>query len=323
MSGIQSEISRLSHKDPRTRRKAVRTLFDFNSEIALEGFVPLLDDRDSWFRSKAIDAHRKWAKNENDLLALINRPDIDTKRIAAELLEKIDAPEIAKKLLLENDNTTRSFAAKALATEEELHSTMALDQHHSVRVIVAEFSKDEILISTLIEDVHSTVRRAAIATAVREGMELKDETIEKAMSSSDPSLRALTASLCVSKGGVMLRKACNDSNPKVRNMIAETLRKEVEEVDDRIKLVAKHAPSIIVRWLRSNHEDGANELRWSLIENIEIDSRTRSKLLDQMLSKTDIDQNRVEKLTQDESPLVRLAANNLSASVSELKGEDI
>ena len=121
----------------------------------------------------------------------------------------------------------------------------------------------------------------------------------------------------------MLRRACNDSNPKVRNMIAETLREEVQLVDDRIQLVAKHAPSIIVRWLRSNHEDGANELRWSLIENTEIDSRTRSKLLEQMLSKTDVDQNRVEKLAKDESPLVRLAANNLSASVSELRGEDI
>ncbi len=323
MSGIQSEISRLGHKDPRTRRKAVRALFDFNSEIALEGFIPLLEDKDSWFRSKAIDAHRKWAKTEDDLLALVNRPDIETKRIAAELLENIEAPEIAKKLLRENDNTTRSFAAKALASEEELHSTMALDEHHSVRVIAAEFSKDQALISTLIEDLHSTVRRAAIATAVEEGMELKEETIEKAMSSSDPSLRALTASLCVLKGGEMLRRACSDSNPKVRNMIAETLREKVEQVDDRIQLVAKYAPSIIVRWLRSNHEEAANELRWSLIENIEIDSRTRSKLLEQMLSKTDIDQKRVTKLTEDDSPLVRLAANNLSASISELKGEDI
>jgi HEAT repeat protein len=322
MSSVDAEIARLSHKDVRIRRRAVRTLFDFNSSNSLKGFIPLLDDSDPWFRTKAINAHRKWAKSEDDLHALSNRDDIDTKRIAAELLEKISAPKIARKLLEDDDHVTRAFAAKALSLENDLHSTMALDSHHSIRVISATFSKDPVLISGLIEDVHSSVRRAAISTAAKEGMHLEDSTINKAMTASDPSLRALIASLCVSKGGEMLRKSCNDTNPKVRNSIAKTLRKEIKDVDERIKLVAKVAPDIVVRWLRSRHGENASDLRWSLIENVEVNSRTRSKLLEQMSGRTNIDFKRLENIVEDESALVRIAANNLSASVSELKGEE-
>ena len=322
MSNIDAEIARLSHKDIRIRRRAVRTLFDLNSHNSLKGFIPLLDDSDPWFRTKAINAHRKWANCENDLLALSERDDVDTKRIAAELLEKISAPKIARKLLNDDDHITRTFAANSLANQDELHSTMALDTHHSIRVVPAKFSKDEVLIGGLIEDVHSSVRKAAISTAAKEGMNLRDSTINKAMTASDPTLRALIASLCVSKGGEMLRKSCSDTNPKVRNSIAETLRNEIKDVDERIELVAKTAPDIIVRWLRSRHEEKASELRWSLIENTEINSRTRSKLLEQMSGRTSIDTTRLANIVEDESALVRIAANNLSASVSELKGEE-
>ena len=322
MTSVDAEIARLSHKDVRIRRRAVRTLFDLNSHGSLKEFIPLLDDSDPWFRTKAIDAHRKWANCENDLQALSERDDIESKRIAAELLEKISAPNIARKLLEDDDYITRSFAAKALAEENDLHSTMALDPHHSIRVIPAKHSKDSILIASLIEDVHSSVRRAAISTAADEGLELEDSTLNRAMSASDPALRALVASLCVSKGGEMLRKSCSDTNPKVRNSIAKTLRKEVKDVDERIELVAKTAPEIIVRWLRSRHGKKASELRWSIIENSEINSRVRAKLLEQMSGKTDIDTTRLGIIVEDESTLVRIAANNLSASVSELKGEE-
>jgi len=322
MSNIDTEIARLSHKDIRIRRRAVRTLFDLYSHNSLKGFVPLLDDSDPWFRTKAIDAHRKWANCENDLLALSERDDIFTKRIAAELLEKISAPEIARKLLNDDDHVTRAFAANALADQDELHSTMALDPHHSIRVVPAKFSTDEVLIGGLIGDVHSSVRKAAISTAAKRGIDLEDSTIAIAMTASDPALRALVASLCVSKGGEMLRKSCHDTNPKVRNSIAETLRKEIDDVDERIELVAKAAPDIIVRWLRSRHGKKASELRWSLIENAEINSRTRSKLLEQMSGRTSIDTSRLASIVEDESTLVRIAANNLSASVSELKGEE-
>ena len=91
MTNIDGEISRLSNKDVKIRRKAVRMLFEEDNPRALSGFVKLLDDTDFWFRNKSLDAHRKWANTADDLLALLE----NHKRLAAELLQRVDAPDIA------------------------------------------------------------------------------------------------------------------------------------------------------------------------------------------------------------------------------------
>ena len=316
--GLETEISRLSNKDVRVRRRAVRSLFDENNPAALKGFVPLLTDNDSWFRSKSLDAHRKWAKLSDDLIPLMK----EHKRVVGELLEKVDAPDIARELLEESDHIIRSFAAKSLAKNDSIHDSFAKDEHHSVRVIAAEYSKNPELISALIRDSHSAVRRTAIATAAREGLQLDQKTLELGLSSSDPALRSLVASLTVKSGGTILEKACMDAHPKVRKSIADTLKIEVLEVDERINSIAVISPEIIIRWLRSRHDPKATTLRWSMIENTNLNSRARSKLIEQMEGRLDIDSQRLAGIADDDSALVRIAAMNLSASVSELSGED-
>ncbi len=318
MAGLETEISRLSNNDVRVRRRAVRALFDADNPTALKGFISLLNDNDSWFRNKSLDAHRKWAQNSDDLLPLME----NHKRVVGEILQRIDSPEVAKELLKENDYIIRSFAAKSLAKDESLHNSFAKDEHHSIRVIAAEYSTKTDLISELIADSHSAVRRSAIATAAREGMKLDQDTLKMGLSSSDPALRSLIASLTVKSGGIMLETACRDSNPKVRKSIADTLRSEVTEVDERIDSIAQISPEIIVRWLRSRHDPKASSLRWSMIEDTKINSRTRSKLLEQMESRSDVDLQRLAIISEDDSALVRIAAMNLSASVAELSGED-
>ena len=57
---IGRAMARLKHRDIRTRRRAVRTLFEHDDAAVLEAFRPLLDDQDSWFISKALDAYRMW-----------------------------------------------------------------------------------------------------------------------------------------------------------------------------------------------------------------------------------------------------------------------
>ncbi|MBT4066570.1 MAG: hypothetical protein HOE76_05060 [Euryarchaeota archaeon] len=318
MAGMESEIARLSNKDVRVRRRAVRNLFDDDNPRALKGFIPLLDDSDAWFRNKSLDAHRKWANNADDLLPLLK----NHKRVAGELLERIEAPDISHQLLEDDDHITRSFAAKSLANIDSLHGTFALDAHHSIRIVAAENSTDTELISSLITDVHSLVRKSAISTASREGLELSQTTLDKGLGSSDPALRSLVASLTVKIGGDMLEKACRDSNPKVRKSIADTLRSEVLEVDSRINSISEYCPEIIVRWLRLRHDKKASSLRWSMIENRTLNSRSRSKLIEQMDGRTDVDLVRLSDVAKDDSPLVRIAAMNLSASVSELSGEE-
>ena len=318
MAGMETELARLKHKDVKIRRRAVRHLFEADDHRALKGFIALLEDKDPWFRNKSLDAHRKWANSPEDLMPLME----NNQRTAGELLEKVDAPDVARKLLESKDHLTRSFAARSLAKVEDLHELFSSDEHHSVRIVAASNSLDTKLISKLIDDSHSSVRRAAIATASNEGLELNDETLERGLSSSDPSMRSLIASLAVKSGGDMLERVCKDSNPKVRKAIADTLRSDIEDADERIELIARVNPDIIVRWLRSKHDSKSVQLRWSMIENTDINSRTRSKLIEQMDGRNDVDIAKLSILSQDSSTLVRLAANNLSASVSELSGED-
>lgn len=316
MVNIDGEISRLSNKDVKIRRRAVRLLFEENNPRALTGFVKLLEDSDFWFRNKSLDAHRKWANTADDLLPLL----VNHKRLVAELLQRIDAPEISLSLLEEEDHITRSFAAKSLANNEDLHSKFAEDEHHSVRIVAAENSLDEDLISSLIEDKHSSVRKMAISNAAKNKLKLSSETLEAGLSSSDPSLRSLVASLAVTSGGYILEKACKDINPKVRKSIADTLRMEVNEVDERIDLIASINPEIILRWLRSRYDPKSSELRWSMIENTSLNSRIRSKLIEQMDGRSDVDRQRLAIVCEDNSILVKMAAENLSASLNELEG---
>ena len=300
------------------RRKAVRMLFEEDNPRALSGFVKLLDDTDFWFRNKSLDAHRKWANTADDLLPLLE----NHKRLAAELLQRVDAPDIALTLLEEEeDHITRSFAAKSLANSEELHSRFTKDEHHSVRIVAAEFSSDENLISSLIEDKHSAVRRAAISNAAKHKLKIDSGVLDSGLSSSDPSLRSLVATLAVNSGGEILEKACRDINPKVRKAIADTLRSEVTEVDERISLIASISPEIILRWLRSRYDPKSSSLRWSLIENASLNSRIRSKLIEQMEGRSDVDKQRLAIIAEDEAGLGKIAAENLSTSLEELGGE--
>ena len=315
MTNIDAEISRLSNKDIKIRRRAVRQLFEEDNPRALIGFVDLLDDSDFWFRNKSLDAHRKWAKNPEDLVPLMK----NNKRLVGELLQRIDAPEIAAELLDEEEHIIRSFAAKSLAKSVDLHPTFADDLHHSVRIVAAENSSDESLISVLIQDKHSAVRKAAIATAVEQKLQLDEKILISGLASSDPSLRSLIATLAVANGGKILEKACKDTNPKVKKSIADTLRNDVDMVDERIENIAKIAPDIIVRWLKSRYDQDSSELRWSMIENNSVNPRLRSKLIEQMEGRFDVDKQRLADLAKGNSILVNVAAKNLSASIDELE----
>jgi hypothetical protein len=239
-----------------------------------------------------------------------------------QLLDKVDSQPIASTLFSNSDPTIRCLAAKVISKEIEFHDEMATDSHHSVRAVVAECSSDSKLIKKLMLDSHSAVRREAIANASRKGVDVDEDTLMVALKSSDPSLRALVAAMTVKTGGKALETACRDDNPKVIRAISDSLKIEVNSIDERIEMITSIAPNIILRWLRSRHDPAPNSLRWQMIEDVSIDSRTRSKLIEQMEGRTEVDNQRLEIIKDDDSILVRMAADNLSAAVSELKNED-
>ena len=86
-------------------------------------------------------------------------------------------------------------------------------------------------------------------------------------------------------------------------------------------MIASTSPEIILRWLRSSYDPRSSSLRWSLIENASLNSRIRSKLIEQMEGRSDVDKQRLAIISEDESVLVKIAAENLSTSLEELGGE--
>ena len=57
-----------------------------------------------------------------------------------------------------------------------------------------------------------------------------------------------------------------------------------------------------------------------MIENTSLNSRIRSKLIEQMDGRNDVDRQRLAIISEDDSILVKIAADNLSASLDELEG---
>ena len=318
MATVEGEISRLQNKDQSIRRRAVRNLFDFDNPTALKGFVKLLTDKDQWFRSKAIEAHRKWAQNGDDIRPLMQ---VD-KRIAAEILQTVRDIEIAKELFEDGDHIVRAFSAKILADDESLHQIMSEDAHHSVRSIAAEHTQDSNLVSKLIQDTHPSVITKAIRNASDLDLNLQDEVISRLLESNDEQLRGEASNFAIKKGGNLMILALKDNSPKVRKNISRLVKQKIIDVDERIELIASHSPEIIAQWLKGRHDKESNELRWKLIDNIEISPLIRSKLIEQMEGKTEIDMHKVKLLTQNSNELVKISATNLSASYYELTGEE-
>ena len=57
-----------------------------------------------------------------------------------------------------------------------------------------------------------------------------------------------------------------------------------------------------------------------MIENTSLNTRIRSKLIEQMDGRIDVDRQRLAIISEDDSILVKIAADNLSASLDELEG---
>ena len=62
---VRVEVERLSHKDIRQRRRAIRHLFELNDPFALSGFLPFLESDEQWFVDQSIEAVRRWDNGEN------------------------------------------------------------------------------------------------------------------------------------------------------------------------------------------------------------------------------------------------------------------
>ena len=183
VANIQSAIAKLKHKDVRQRRRAVRILFDSDAYESVEAFAPLLDDKDIWFRNKAIEAYRRWAPKHAPhlLVELANSDQLDAQRCVATVLESIHdasaAAKLARQLLNSNDDVVVRRAVHQLissgeVTESEL-AAFQMAEDHVVRTYATEVNTNASHLLGSLQDSHPDVRRQAAATLL--GMKLTEK----------------------------------------------------------------------------------------------------------------------------------------------------
>ena len=327
--GLESEIARLKHKDVRKRRRAIRVLFDTDIPRALEGFVPLLNDKDPWFRSKALEAHRKWAPAQGveTLRVLAEHSWLDARRCAANLLNEFseDTTDIALLLIEDNDLTCQRKSAEALLNGRDaaLHIERFLKHDDSAlrRLSILSYAaKAEHRVAAL-EDVNNSVREAALQSIVDNGEILTEKSMQEALKRGI-KVTPLLSSAIQNSGDVLIQIAQTASG-KILNELVGELRLRCYSLDEKpIQILLENqCYEVLGRWMQGLKSLEIDALRWEIIGNSKVDSIERSRLLERLIGRSgepEIAQKVREFLEHCDDDLLRIAAENLSTASTEL-----
>jgi HEAT repeat protein len=324
---IGRAMARLKHRDIRTRRRAVRTLFEHDDPNVLEAFKPLLDDEDGWFVSKALDAYRQWAVHAGPsaVSTLLEHRSLEVRRAGANLLFSLGEPakDLALSALLDKDSVVQKKAARALLTIDESEIADRLFNHpnDAVRLLGMKhpsLSHDHL--KAALHDGHDGVRSAALDSVLRQGVEVDMESLI-------PFLQANLQTVSILAWvGQHAPDRLNEFTPHLNRQhlksLSDHLRENAKSSDDAFlsSLLESGMLEPVARWvLRQGASE--DELRWQLIKDERLDIIERSKLLERLIGRANepsvIEQAKALLDSTDEE-LLKVACENLSTAASEV-----
>ena len=324
---IGRAMARLSHRDIRTRRRAVRTLFEHDDPSTLEAFEVLLDDEDPWFVSKALDAYRQWAPltGPKDVATLLRHPNLDVRRAGANLLAALghEGRVLALEALGDDDGVVQKKAAQSLLRVAEEGDVASLATHISptIRGLAMQHSD---LAATLVikglEDESETVRAHALNAILQRNLDISIEALEPFFLAD---VHAVSILIWASENQPeRLASFASSMKPSHVKALSDHLRKHVTTSQDPLLkgLLDAHVLEPVSRWvLRQGAEEDA--LRWSLIENKDLALIERSKLLERLIGRAgepDVQASVRSFMEHTDDELLKVACENLSTAASEL-----
>ena len=163
-------LQHLKSRDDRKKRRAIRELFEIDNEGNLESFFPLLNDKDNWYQTKALDAFKTWAKRRDIsiLEVLINHKKIAYNRVAANMLLSFK-PEDSKlaKILFEKDDLLCKIKSceYILKCENQSEFFTLVKNHESAKIRVIALNSryaDSKIVENMLEDESNNVVQAGI-----------------------------------------------------------------------------------------------------------------------------------------------------------------
>ena len=318
VANIQSAIAKLKHKDVRQRRRAVRILFDADAYESVEAFSPLLEDKDIWFRNKAIEAYRRWApKHAPHLLEqLAQGGQLDGLRCVANVLESIqDSTQAARlsRLLLDCDDdvivrrAVHQLISSNEASESELNAFQRSNDH-AVRMYATEVSNDVGELLTSLNDSHPDVRRQAASSLFRIELDSEQNDALQYAIENDDALWKLAIPIALERHLPNLVELMGAKGNTQRKFLVEALKDAVDEADDsRLRrLIEGDCTSIVARWLVGRNDVKSDALRAEMLFLEHVDSIDKSRLLERLLHR------------QHEPEIQELASKLISESTDEL-----
>ena len=325
---IGRAMARLKHRDVRTRRRAVRTLFEQDDPNTLEAFESLLDDEDPWFVSKALEAYRMWSLSQgaDSVRTLLNHASTDVRRVGANLLASHgeDGAIIALSCLDDSDGVVQKKAAQALLLHPSKQGLEALLAHHQESVICLGMRHPNLDVEQVkqgLRHVSKMVRKAALSAVFEHNFSIDFESLRTFF---DEDIEAVNIVIWIAQQRPeLLDSFTQQIKPHHVRELATYLRKNAQDSKDPLvaSLVEGGILSPIARWLlvQGPQEDA---LRWAMIRDQRLDIIERSKLLERLIGRAgDANvQEQVEQFMQSSPPpLLRVACENLSTAATELR----
>jgi hypothetical protein len=320
---------------------------------ALAAFIPLLEDEDAWFRSKAVQAIRRWYPGDAPESAdqLTKSDDVSFRRLAAEVLpRRQDSVKAEESLIRLTEDVDDSVRLQAWTSRFEMDSELPMttvelafkDNSAAIRNLALSSmggrdGANEYAIYAL-SDVNPRVSGEAIDLFLDSNSGWTDEVAMKmtalAVDGLSDKLRARAIGAILNRPDIDLSnlnisKWLSPPRPIIISAIVNGLKETDwatnESLVDSLKGIESSA--LLPRLLRNERDETADRIRASLLLDSQIDVVVRMKLLEDLIGRTlvgiDETTRAVRSLrTNDEGPLSSLATRVLTDPMAGLDGEE-
>lgn len=305
----------------------MRTLFEQDDPTVLEAFKPLLDDKDPWFVSKALDAYRMWGITAGfeAVATLLRHKNLDVRRAGANLLVPLGehGKALAFEALTDTDAVVQKKAAKALLMFDDHEVAERLIQHQNDTVRMTGMQHPTIGEGALLvglNDPHAGVREAALDGVLKHDVSVDVEALMPFLKRRQQTVKIL---IWVAKNEpARLQELTAQLQKKDMKELSDHLREEVMDSTDPLLVHLLEAGMLepVARWVIRL---GASEdvLRWNLISDGRLNVIERSKLLERLIGRADepeIVERAKSLLETTDEELLKVACENLSTAASEL-----
>ena len=229
--------------------------------------------------------------------------------------------KVAKMLYQDEDEICRLKSCKALIHSEEGQQYIddfikSDDDRIKVLAVSSEHITEKQLFYSL-DSSSNSIREMALSQLKKRENDLDENKLLQLF--EDKVNCKYLVSFAVQNGKTTLINIAKEIDATTRKELVKVLIEKCKSTDDyRIKLLLNHGCNTIVgRWLQGRTDPESDSLRWTIIENNDVDEIERSRLLERLIGRCnepEIIANAKKLYAATSSELLKVTAHNLSTA---------